>query len=233
MQDFSSVEFGGDSPCTRRVHVEMVSSSNGAGRGRERSRTPAVTAAKAKVAPAQAPRDFASLNLPAFGSVPRSRSRQGEKFFEKPAQVQAIGLLTPFTPGQWTRVPADVKDSIMNGHVTSMESLFGEGQGIGQLIELSLAWFADDNGGADLQWYQDSADGSKRRSIEASRLNRDLQEQTVEEYKHRLLQEGQPQSVAGHCFQLCVDCVVVELVDRRDHRHNEQTPDSDVTWCKI
>ena len=31
-----------------------------------------------------------------------------------------------------------------------MDSLFGGPLGVGQLIELSLAWFADDKGGMDL-----------------------------------------------------------------------------------
>ena len=115
---------------------------------------------------------------------------------------QMAGLLSPYSPGDWSRVPVNIQDEIKTARNRSgsMEYLFGDLQGVGQLIELSLAWFADDRGGLDLDWYIDAETTNKRgtqRSIEPSRLNRDLQEQTCEEYKHRLFVEGQPQSVAG------------------------------------
>ena len=106
----------------------------------------------------------------------------------------AAGVLSPFEAGDWS------KDEALRGRCTTMEGLFGDSHGVGRLIELSLGWFSDDNGGLDLDWYADADPVTKRgsiKSIEPSKLNRDLQEQTCEEYKHRLFMEGQPQSVAG------------------------------------
>ena len=117
---------------------------------------------------------------------------------------QSVGLLTPFKPGDWARVPPELRDTIKNGQCGSLDTLFGDSQsvGVGQLIELCLSWFCEDDGGMDLDWYSDADGDTKRgtqRAIEPSKFNRDLQEQTCEEYKHRLLMEGQPQSVAGEC----------------------------------
>ena len=139
------------------------------------------SAAKARPAPGQA------------GSEPAIAS----------SSASAAGLLTPYlsSNGDWSSVHPEVKKTIRGGDFASMEELFGSTPGVGQLIELSLSWFADDHGGVDIEWYVDADPITKRgvqRSIAPSRFNRALQETTCEEYKQRLLLEGQPQSVAGY-----------------------------------
>ena len=114
------------------------------------------------------------------------------------------GLLTPYlsSNGDWSVVHPEIKQKIQHGDFSNMEALFGSGPGVGQLIEHSLQWFHEDGGaGIDVDWYVDADPQTKKgsqRSIQPSRFNRALQETTCEEYKHRLLLEGQPQSVAGY-----------------------------------
>ena len=103
--------------------------------------------------------------------------------------------------GDWSNVPLNVRKQIQQGNVASMEALFGSNPGVGQLIEFSLAWFHDDGGsGIDVDWYLDpepESKGGTQPAIKPSKYNRSLQETTCQEYKQRLLVEGQPQSVAG------------------------------------
>ena len=161
---------------------------------------------------AKAPKGRNSAALPAAGAdgaanasaasaaAPSGSANSNVSLQQEPS---VDGLLTPYldSKGDWSAVPPPVKAQIHKNHVSTMDELFGAGHGVGQLIELSLLWFAEDGGqGVDLPWYVDADPQSKRGSqpaIKPSRYNRDLQEQTLEEYKQRLMLEGQPQSVAG------------------------------------
>ena len=183
---------------------------------RQRSRTPAAKAEPKQQPSSKSGRQMESLSRKGSGSggsgsgsgpflAKDSKAKVPTSFQKndaKDAKSQSLGLLTPFKPGDWARVPPEVRDTIKNEECISLDALFGDSQsvGVGQLIELCLAWFCEDDGGLDLDWYSD-ADGDTKhgtqKAIEPSKFNRDLQEQTCEEYKHRLLMEGQPQSVAG------------------------------------
>eukprot|EP00438_Fugacium_kawagutii_P032315 Skav208273 [mRNA] locus=scaffold188:459687:461187:- [translate_table: standard] len=116
------------------------------------------------------------------------------------------GVLTPYLAekGDWSSVPKNVKDEIFQDSQMNMAKLFGSEASTGFLIEQSLAWFTvDNNEGKDLDWYISPDPESKIGTLPAfqpSPFNRDLQEQTCEEYKHKLLREGQPQSVAGEAW---------------------------------
>ena len=124
--------------------------------------------------------------------------------------TSSAGLLTPYlsSNGDWSVVPAAVKQQVRAGNISGMESLFGSDLGVGQLIESVLAWFQEDGGsGLDVEWYIDATGNTKQGvqpSIKPSRFNRSLQESTCEQYKQRLLLEGQPQSVAGFLARISV-----------------------------
>ena len=162
------------------------------------------------------------------------------KATKKPAAAAANGgaengLLGPYLSGNgdWSVVPPSVKEQIFHCSQTNMEKLFGEAAAAGFMIEQSLIWFSDDvqpNGqhGVDLDWYISPDPESKkgtRAAIEPSPHNRDLQEQTCEEYKQRLLAEGQPQSVAGSrdvlAESLKVD-LLINLSTYHCHDHDNQ-----------
>ncbi len=127
---------------------------------------------------------------PATASVPSAAS-------------QDQGLLAPYlsSNGDWAVVPPSTKEEILHGSMVTIDHLFGSKAGTGFLIEQCLMWFSDDGKeGVHFDWYimpDATTKRGDRPSIEPSPFNRDIQEQTCEEYKHRLLQEGQPQSVAG------------------------------------
>jgi len=116
---------------------------------------------------------------------------------------QGQGLLSPFISckGDWTSVPKMIRSEILESSTMNMDKLFGPDAGTGFLIEQCLTWFTVDNGdGKDLDWFIKPDPVTKigaHPAFEPSPYNRDLQEQTCEEYKQRLLLEGQPQSVAG------------------------------------
>lgn len=147
-------------------------------------------------------------SVPASASASTQQTQPSSS--EDVAEVQ--GLLGSYhaTAGDWSVVPPQIKDEIFNNSQCSMEKLFGD-VAVGSLIELSLTWFSDDGGsGMDIDWYVEPDPITKkgdRPAIIPSPFNRDLQEQTCEEYKHKLLSEGQPQSVAGERLKtICCCC---------------------------
>ncbi len=150
---------------------------------------------------------------------PASASAEAGLGVSEEGQVQ--GLLSPFIScnGDWTSVPKATKSEILESSTMNMDKLFGPDAGTGFLIEQCLTWFTVDDGeGKDLDWFVKPDPVTKigeHPAFEPSPFNRDLQEQTCEEYKQRLLLEGQPQSVAGRvtfvlyvvvCLQISKTC---------------------------